>query len=360
MSTTTTYTGIRIVDMPDLGAVTDDSSVVGEHAGSGRFGAPAFRTYMQIDAAVAPALNNIGRNLLHNSLFNVQQRGAGPWTVAGYTMDRWLAATNLDAISFVASPFSDASRAAIGDESARFALHNTFTGNAGAAAFNLVLQPIENVRRLAGKTVTVSFWAASAAALRLGISLDQYFGTGGSPSARVNGTGQSVALGASFARYSMTFGLPSISGMTLGTNSDSATILNIWFSSGATNATRSGIGVQSGTVDLWGIQLEIGTQATPLEKPDPQQDLAKCQRFFQLSNFGIYTTGTAGQWIGSWVSFGVTMRAAPSIVLGSLSYTNASGGGANTPSSLGFIPYAVATANGAANVVGAFTASADL
>ena len=37
---------IRIVDMPDLGAVTDDSSVVGEHAGSGRFAMTAMRNYI--------------------------------------------------------------------------------------------------------------------------------------------------------------------------------------------------------------------------------------------------------------------------------------------------------------------------
>ena len=38
--------GIRIVDMPDLGGVTDDSSVVGEHAGSGRFAMTAMRDYL--------------------------------------------------------------------------------------------------------------------------------------------------------------------------------------------------------------------------------------------------------------------------------------------------------------------------
>jgi parallel beta-helix repeat protein len=43
--TTGTFPGVRIVDMPDLGAVTDSSSVVGEHAGSGRFTAPALRAY---------------------------------------------------------------------------------------------------------------------------------------------------------------------------------------------------------------------------------------------------------------------------------------------------------------------------
>ena len=46
MSTTTTYTGVRIADMPDLGTLTDTSSLVGEHAGSGRFGATAIRDYI--------------------------------------------------------------------------------------------------------------------------------------------------------------------------------------------------------------------------------------------------------------------------------------------------------------------------
>jgi hypothetical protein len=43
--TTGTFPGVRIVDMPDLGAVNDTSSVVGERAGSGRFNAPALKTY---------------------------------------------------------------------------------------------------------------------------------------------------------------------------------------------------------------------------------------------------------------------------------------------------------------------------
>ena len=47
----TTIGGVRIVDMPDIGAVTDDSSVVGEHAGSGRFTAPALRKYILANVA---------------------------------------------------------------------------------------------------------------------------------------------------------------------------------------------------------------------------------------------------------------------------------------------------------------------
>jgi hypothetical protein len=51
MTTTITTTGgavvegVRIVDMPDLGAFTSGSSVVGELAGSGRFGATALGNY---------------------------------------------------------------------------------------------------------------------------------------------------------------------------------------------------------------------------------------------------------------------------------------------------------------------------
>ena len=44
--TVAVFPGVRIVDMPDLGAVSDNSSFVGEHAGSGRFSALALRDYL--------------------------------------------------------------------------------------------------------------------------------------------------------------------------------------------------------------------------------------------------------------------------------------------------------------------------
>ena len=50
VSTTTSsdapFGGVRIADMPDLGTVTDASSVVGEKAGSGRFAASALLSYI--------------------------------------------------------------------------------------------------------------------------------------------------------------------------------------------------------------------------------------------------------------------------------------------------------------------------
>ena len=49
----------------------------------------ATTAFVQTAVTSAPALNTGGRNLLHNPLFNVAQRGAGPWTTKAPT--RWTA-----------------------------------------------------------------------------------------------------------------------------------------------------------------------------------------------------------------------------------------------------------------------------
>lgn len=253
-----------------------------------------------VQSAVSPALQNVGRNFVHNSMFNVQQRGAGAFSANGYTADRWAQYRVLDTGSVSIIALSDANRNALGDQSATSAIQVATTGNAGATALSSINQPIEGVRRLAAQTVTVSFYAtASAGTPKLGVSIDQSFGTGGSSSAYVTGTGQSVTLGTTWPRYSVTIAVPSVGGKTLGTNGNDCSYLNFWFSAGANNATASGsVGVQSSTVTIWGIQLEIGTQATPLEKVDPGEDLRRCQRFYQQKSL---------DWAGQ-VSSGVGYR----------------------------------------------------
>jgi hypothetical protein len=311
-------------------------------------------------AAVAPALNAVGRSYIHNGLMNVAQRGAGPWTTNGYTVDRWQRSAVLDTASVQQSPFVPGTM--VLDEAAKFYLQNIFTGNAGATAYNAYIQPIEDVTRLSNKTVTVSFYAqAQSGAPKLGVSVDQYFGTGGSPSATVNGTGQAVALTNAFARYSLTFTLPSIAGKTLGTNNDHFTQLFFWFSSGATNNARAGsIGVQSATVYLWGVQLEVGPTATPLEKPDPQQDLAKCQRFYQAGGFvNLNGYSLAGNGVMASTLFPVVMRATPTIVPTYNGQSNISTP-SMTASASGTTLYGVGTASGGFILNASFTASADL
>lgn len=325
-----------------------------------------FPTYMASIFAACVASPGSGRNIIHNATFRIAQRGVGPFTTNNvYTVDQWQMSFVLDTMSVQQSAITDAGRTAIGDEEAAFILQNTFTGNAGATAFNQLVQKIENVRRLAGKTVTVSFWANAAAGTpKLGVSIDQYFGTGGSPSAQVNGNGQSVTLSTTWTRYSLTFAVPTIIGKTLGTSGTDATNLNFWCSAGANTATRAGTpGVQSGTISLWGVQVEVGGNMSPLEKVDPKNDLELCQRFYQTHiGLDIYGYMSAGGSILLDFSLPVQMRAgSPTVVISNTSYTNASAAAGNSyasPSHLRFA--ATATALGAAQAIFDITVSSEL
>jgi hypothetical protein len=303
---------IRIADMPDLGAVTDASSVVGERAGSGRFSAPALRSYL----LEAPMSGAIGRNLVHNPLFNIAQRGQGPFTTtASYTLDRWESLFSADTFSLSQQAHSDTNRAQIGDESAVWFLFAQTTGTAGAGSFSFLQHKIEDVRRLAGKTVTVSFYAGGTNGAKVGVSIDQMFGSGGSPSASVFGAGQSVTITTAWQRCSLTFTLPSVAGKSFGTNNDSYSSMNVWFSAGTNSAGRSGnIGVQTSNVGIWGVQLEIGDVMTPLEKPDPRYDLSNCQRFYSVTApYIIGGYATSGTVVFATMTLPTTMRGAPTI-----------------------------------------------
>jgi hypothetical protein len=80
------------------------------------------------------------------------------------------------------------------------------------------------------------------------------------------------------------------------------------------NPTNAGIG---GTVndyfEITGVQLEIGSKATPFEHESYGQTLAKCQRYFQYfpaGAFGRWNSSTSAE-LGS--SFSVPMRTTPSL-----------------------------------------------
>jgi len=173
-------------------------------------------------------------------------------------------------------------------------LRDTVTSVAGAGNFALREQKIEDVRTLAGQTVTLSFWAKADAAKNIAVEFVQSFGTGGSPSSIVTGIGsQLIALTTNWQYYTITIAIPSISGKTIGTNLNSSNlILYFWFDAGANYATRAaGLGQQSGVFDITQIQLEQGSAATNYELRSYAQELALCQRYLEINGYNFSSTG---------------------------------------------------------------------
>lgn len=330
----------------------------------------ANKSYVDAVAAAAPGTGNVGRNLIHNSLFSVVQRGNGPFTPpppsALFAADRWQiaagSATDAATVNLVAA--SDGNRTQAGDEAMQTLCSIAVTGGVAASSYVEIYQTLEDVRRLAGKTVTVSFYAAvNVANAKIGVGLTQRFGTGGSPSAIVviNGQITPAIATSTFNRYSFTFALPSVSGKVMGTNNDSGTGLEFWLSAGSNLTTRSGgVTPQTGNFWLWGVQLEVGSVATVLEKPDNQQDVAKCQRFYYAGSFILQGYGGAGATFGGMFALPTLMRAVPFVAFTPTGNVNVGAVTVGNTYSAALLFNAVATATGSTQIVGNFTATADI
>jgi len=263
------------------------------------------------------------RNRIINGNFDFWQRGTSFTNPAAnvYTADRW--ALSYDGAG--ATRTISRQTFTLGQTEVPFNPTSYFRylqGTAGSGGtFNVIYQPIENVRTFQGRTVTVSFFARGAASMTLPqIMLRQNFGTGGSPSASVDTSLVSnVNVTTSFAEYTYTVTLPSIAGKTLGNNGDDSLQLFIFL---PVNATF--------TFDLAQIQLEEGTIATPFENRPYGTELALCQRYYEpCVNFWTgQTVATAFYYSASYYS--VPKRATPTAT--NIFQTGAGNGGFNNRS----------------------------
>jgi hypothetical protein len=260
-----------------------------------------------------------GKNKIINGDFFINQRSfSSSTTDAIFTYDRFGVRLTGDGTGTVsAQTFTPGTAPVAGYEAANFIRFVT-TGQTSAAVRTVLRQTIEGVRTFAGETVTLSFWAKAAAGTpKIGANLFQSFGSGGS--ANVNSPAGTATISTSWARYSLTVAIPSISGKTIGTSSGLGVDLAV--SAGSTyNTEFSSMGIQTGTFDIWGIQLESGSTATPFQTATGtvQGELAACQRYYvRFSNdsafdffaSGLFNSTTAGRVI---FPLPVQMRITPS------------------------------------------------
>ena len=241
-----------------------------------------------------------GKNKIINGDFNINQRNFTTATAAAYGFDRWRFEFSTGTNTYSAQTFTPGTAPVAGYEAKNFA-QMAISGQSATSAYNILGQRIEDVRTFAGQTVTFSFWAkASSGTPSIGLEITQVFGSGGSPSAFVSTPLGSITTSTSWARYSKTVAVPSISGKTIGTDANSSYIeANFWLSAGSDHATRaSSIGINNSTFQIWGVQVEDGSVATAFNTATGtiQGELAACQRYY--IRYVPQTTGSAGAIFG--------------------------------------------------------------
>jgi hypothetical protein len=141
-----------------------------------------------------------------------------------------------------------------------------------------------------------------------------------------------------WVRYSFQIAVPSISGKTIGTSS----LLKLYiFVSAGTTISGLGypaVGLQNNTFDVWGVQVEAGSVATPFQTASGsiQGELALCQRYYYLHASGTSKAVGNGAYysaseVDCMIQFPVTMRTAPTIdqITGTDYYTFYRNGGAD-------------------------------
>jgi hypothetical protein len=231
-------------------------------------------------------------NAIINGAFEINQRGFNSSTASGtYGFDRWFLDTGDGTVTYSTQNFTPGAAPVAGYEASNFA-RLVSTGQTTTSASARIRQRIEDVRTFAGQTVTISFFAkASTGTPSVAVNFVQQFGSGGSSNVIING--QKLEINSSWVRYSLTFDVPSISGKTIGAGSSLA--LALWTSAGSNlNSDTDSLGIQSTTIDIWGVQVEEGTVANDFRRNanSLQGELAACQRYY------FRPTGVSSGFIG--------------------------------------------------------------
>jgi len=283
-----------------------------------------------VKQAYDPAFTNnfyAGKNHIINGDMGIWQRGTSFASAANgsYSADRFKYAFDGSGTATISQQAFTAGAAPVAGYESQYFLRHLVT-SAGSTTFTQIFQPIEDVRTFAGQTVTFSFWAKADSARSSFIYAEQNFGSGGSATVQYLSMG-SASLTTSWQRFSFTVALSSISGKTIGTGSQ----LNFYI--------RGGTALNAST-DIWGVQVESGSTATPFQTATGtiQGELAACQRYYwrntsvgNASNYYCYALGTAYSSTRAAVFFQhpVTMRTAPSFAYsGSIQIVQGSTGNA--------------------------------
>ncbi len=217
------------------------------------------------------------------------------------------------------------------------------------------------------KTTTLSFWIRSSMTGTMGGAFCNSSGTRSYPfsftinatntweqkSVTITGDTTGTWLNDTGVGNRITFSLAA--GTTFSGTAGAWVAGNIVSATGATNFM-----VLNATVDIVGLQWELGSVATAFEHRRIGDEYALCQRYFQTGTRNFICYGAAGVNNGYAADYPVQMRVAPTHSTGTFGYVNASTGNTDSGTARGFRMYALTTALGGMAVSYDYVATAEL
>lgn len=275
------------------------------------------------------------RNRIINGDMRIDQRNAGAASASsygGYWLDRWLIGQSTSG-KLIVQQNAGSVTSPVGFTN-YFGATSQSAYTVGASDFYQITQAIEglNISDLAwgtanAKSVTLSFWVRSSLTGTFGGVL----GPGGynynypfsySISAANTWEYKTVTIsGPTSGTWLTTNGVGVYLSFGLGAGSTVSGTAGAWAASGYRSATGavSVVGTNGATFYITGVQLEVGSVATPFERRQYGQELALCQRYYYrittasitqpLNAVGGMFSSTSGR---LQTFFPVRMRTAPS------------------------------------------------
>jgi hypothetical protein len=277
----------------------------------------------------------VGKNRIINGDMKIDQRNSGSVTTPGnnvYTLDRWNAGLS-QASKYSVQQVVDAPSGFYNSIKATVLA----TVSLGATDYFMLKHKIEgynvadlNFGTANPETITLSFWVKS--------SVTGTFGGGIQNSSEARGYAfnytissantweyKSVTLTAdTTGTWDKTNGTGLWLNLALGVGTTYSKSTGSWgagpvlSATGATNLLATG----SATIQFTGVQLEVGTTATPFENLQYGQQYALCQRYYQTILDCNQSYVNTGQHVGGRLQFNTEMRANPTITSVALESAN--------------------------------------
>jgi hypothetical protein len=295
-------------------------------------------TFPDSSLQAAAASPFVLKNRIINGDMRIDQRNAGasvtPTASATYVLDRW------NNYLTVASKYSVQQNAGSVTPPAGF---TNYLGATSLSAYSVtasdlfvISQSIEgyNVADLAwgtanAKTITLSFWVRSSLTGTFGGSIQNSSQGRSYPytytiSAANTWEQKSITIaGDTSGTWLTTTGNGLWLFFNLGTGTTGSGTAGSWSGGNFQSATgaTSVVGTNGATFYITGVQLEVGTSATPFERRLYNQELANCQRYYEVvvqpSSTSLFVSyAYSGANFNYW-QFKVTKRAVPTVALGS-------------------------------------------